>query len=106
MHPFLDASPDLRPQRRLRAAPHELRLGAEPGQLARALGALPGVRQDLRAGLLAQRGSLQLLEGRMPGHDAPPSTYPASRSRNCSRARWISFFTFCSFQPIASAICS
>ena len=79
--------------------------GLEPGQLARTLqtGAEvgPHVRRPI-GGQFIERERLEILD-REVRHRAP-SRYPARLLRSCSRARWISFLTFCSDQPIAEAI--
>src|SRR5205823_7540825 len=94
MDALLDALPQLRGELWLSAAPDELRLGAQPRQFACALGALLRMGQDVGPLVLSERKRLQLLDGGVPRHDAP-SRYADRRSRNCRRARWISFFTFC-----------
>ena len=67
---------------------------------ARALDAAPDV---LTGRCLAQRAFQKLFLGQVGAH-AAPSRQVARRSRSCRRARWISFFTFCRGQPMASAM--
>ena len=91
---------------RRRAAGEERLLRTQPGQLARALRTRRGVCLYLRGAIarkLIERERFQLFH-RHVRHRAPSSRYPARLARIWSRARWISFFTFCSGHPIAAAI--